>query len=400
MSHSERYGPVELALLVAVLVAFAVTPLVVRLAFRLGAIDEPGEDRRVHKLPTPRMGGVAVLLGVLTSTVLFVDWQIAPGFRQNSIDQLIAVLGVAAAVTLLGVADDVRQLHWRSKLTGQFVVAFAVVLLPLLGVARSVVDLVLVVRFIDPPLLHPVELPGWLGILLSVIWIVALMNMVNFIDGVDGLAAGTCAISAATFAVVAASYGRGNIAILAAATAGGALGFLPHNFRAKGARIFLGDSGSMLLGYLLAVIAIQGVLKTAAAVSLVIPLALLAVPILDTLFVISKRVKYRLPVSHADRWHLHHRLLNVGYSPRRVTISFWMWSASMSALALALRFVEYGNSRHWRPEGLALLAVFVLLALALSIYLATTLEIIKRRHVRERNAATAASRVVEAGGGD
>ena len=143
--------------------------------------------------------------------------------------------------------------------------------------------------------------------------------------------------------------------MLAAAVSGAALGFLPHNWRRGGARIFMGDSGSMLLGFLLAVISVQGVLKTTAAISLVIPLALLAVPILDTSFVVLKRMKYGVSVAHPDRWHLHHRLLNVGLSPRRVAATLWAWTASMSAVALALRFVDYGNSEDWNAEGLVVL---------------------------------------------
>jgi UDP-GlcNAc:undecaprenyl-phosphate GlcNAc-1-phosphate transferase len=221
------------------------------------------------------------------------------------------------------------------------------------------------------------------------------MNMVNFIDGVDGLAAGVCAISGATFAIIAASFVRANIAILAAALAGAAVGFLRHNFRRQGASIFMGDSGSMLLGFLLAVISIQGVLKTAAAVTLVIPMALLALPVVDTLFVVAKRLKHGVSPTNPDRWHLHHRLLNVGFTPRRVAISMWIWMGTMSALALALRFADYGNAADWHPRGLAIVGLFALIALLTTVYFLVTLEIVKRRHVKERNARIAAERAAE-----
>src|SRR5690606_10590393 len=162
-------------------------------------------------------------------------------------------------------------------------------------------------------------------------------------------------------------------------------GFLPHNWRKGGARMFMGDSGSLTLGFLLAVISVQGVLKTTAAISLVIPLALLAVPILDTTFVVLKRIRHGVSVASPDRWHLHHRLLNVGLSPRRVAAILWAWTAAMSAVSLALRFVDYGNSKDWNRSGLAVLGFVVAGALAVSIFLAYQLEIFKTRAVRERN---------------
>jgi UDP-GlcNAc:undecaprenyl-phosphate GlcNAc-1-phosphate transferase len=243
----------------------------------------------------------------------------------------------------------------------------------------------LIVNVIDLPFLHPFDVPIVLGVALVVLWIVAVMNMLNFIDGVDGLAAGQAAIIAATFAIIAASYSRIGVAVLAAATSGASIGFLPHNWRKGGARIFMGDSGSMLLGFLLAVISVQGVLKTTAAISLVIPLALLAVPIIDTSFVVLKRIKHGVSIASPDRWHLHHRLLNVGLSPRRVAATLWAWTAAMSSVALALRFVDYGNSRHWNRPGLVVLAFVVSGAVAVSALLAFQLEIIKSRRVRARN---------------
>jgi UDP-GlcNAc:undecaprenyl-phosphate GlcNAc-1-phosphate transferase len=245
----------------------------------------------------------------------------------------------------------------------------------------------LFVNSIDLPFLQPVDVPVVVGVGIVVLWIVAVMNMMNFIDGVDGLAAGQAAIIASTFAIIAASYGRIGVAVLAAATSGAALGFLPHNWRKGGASIFMGDSGSMLLGFLLAVISVQGVLKTTAAISLVIPLALMAVPILDTSFVVLKRMKYGVSITSADRWHLHHRLLNVGLSPRRVAATLWAWTAAMSAVALALRFVDYGNSNAWRVEGLLVLGFVVGGALAVTLLLGIRLEIIKSRSVRARNQA-------------
>ena len=171
--------------------------------------------------------------------------------------------------------------------------------------------------------------------------IVAVMNIVNFIDGVDGLAAGVCTIAAGTFAVIALSLDRNAAGVLAMLTAGAALGYLRHGFHP--ASIFLGDSGSNLLGYMLAAIAVQGALKTNAVVALVFPLVILAVPILDSSFVIAKRIKYGQPVYQADRWHFHHRFANIGFSQRRTVLYLYGWTLVLAMLALALRFVPYSD---------------------------------------------------------
>lgn len=386
-----RYGIYAFAF--ALVVALVATPLTSRLAVRLGAVDMPGA-RRVHTTPTPRLGGFAILVAMLVGALLAWDLHgVVPHRGRDLIaaDQMVVTVLAALLVTVIGAWDDIRGMLWWKKLSGQVASALAVVVGPLATDSTiGITQLTLVVRRIDPPFLPPVTIPDVLGICLAVLWIVALMNMVNFIDGVDGLAAGTCAISAATFAAIAVSYNRIDIAILAAALCGAAVGFLRYNFTRDRARIFMGDSGSMLLGFMLGVIAIQGVLKTAAAVSLIIPLALLAVPILDTLFVVAKRMKYNIPLSSADRWHLHHRLLNVGYTPRKVAGMFWLWTTSMSAVALALRFVPYKTGKQWHPEWLMVLSGFVLVAICMSVYIVIALEIVKLRRVRERNAARAA----------
>ena len=166
-----------------------------------------------------------------------------------------------------------------------------------------------------------------------------MINVINLIDGVDGLAAGVCVISAATLAIIALSLDRPRAGVLAALTAGGALGFLRHGF--PPASSFMGDTGSNLLGYLLGAIAVQGALKTNAVVALFFPLVVLAVPILDTGFVIAKRLKYRQPIYRADRWHFHHRMANIGFSQRRTLAYLYGWALVMAGLALALRFVPY-----------------------------------------------------------
>ncbi|HLM08085.1 MAG TPA: MraY family glycosyltransferase, partial [Thermoleophilaceae bacterium] len=217
----------------------------------------------------------------------------------------------------------------------------------------------------------------------TLVGIVAVMNVVNFTDGVDGLAAGVCAISAVTFAAIALSLGRVDAGVLAGLTAGAAVGFLPHNFHP--AKIFMGDSGSSLLGLMLACVAIQGVLKTAAVIALAVPLVILAVPILDTGFVVAKRIKYRRPVYLGDRWHFHHRFANIGFSQQRTVLYLYGWTAALAGLALALRFVPYSDGRgNFDPGWTTVIVVAGIVALATSVYLVYLLEILKFRRFRER----------------
>ena len=187
------------------------------------------------------------------------------------------------------------------------------------------------------------ELPAAVGVPLTVVGIVALMNMVNFLDGLDGLAAGVCAISAGSFCVIDLSLGRPDAAVLTAIVFGGCLGFLRHNFYP--ARIFMGDSGALLLGFTLAAVSVQGLLKTAALATLVLPLLVLAVPLLDTSFVVAKRLKHGQPIYLADRTHLHHRFENIGFSQRRAVVYLYAWCLTLALAAFATQFVHPHRAR-------------------------------------------------------
>ena len=232
-------------------------------------------------------------------------------------------------------------------------------------------------------------MPAWIGVPLTIVWIVAVMNMVNFLDGLDGLASGVCAISGTTFAVLALSLGKVDAAVLSAVVAGACLGFLRHNFFP--ARIFMGDSGALVLGFTLASVSVAGLLKTASTVVLFLPLLVLAVPIIDTSFVVLKRLKYRQPISVADRSHLHHRFINIGFGQRRAAATMWAWTACLGAAALATRFVPFREGGIWHPwETLAVVAI-AFGALAFSVYVVYLLEIVKlgnpriRRRLEERD---------------
>lgn len=355
------------AFLVAAGVALLLTPLAAALARRVGAVAHPRE-RDLHDAPMPRLGGLAILAGVLAATALFLPWD----------QQTRGILGGAAAIALVGAVDDAAGdgLHPVVKLLGQFGAAA----IPVLSDVR--------VENVTLPFVDPLDLGVW-GYPLTLVGIVAVMNVVNFTDGVDGLAAGVCTIAAATFAVIALSLDRVEAAVLAAATAGAAVGFLRHNFHP--ASIFMGDSGSNLLGLLLALVAIQGVLKTAAVVALLFPLVILAVPAADATFVIAKRIKYGRPVYSADRWHFHHRFANIGFSQRRTVLYLYAWTLALAALALALRFVPYSDDDGTLNAGWALvMAGFGGIAVAASVYLVLVLEILKFSRFRERQLREAA----------
>ena len=271
-------------------------------------------------------------------------------------------------IVAVGIADDLLDLSADVKLAGQVLAA----VVPVAAGVR--------VETMTLPFLGHLDLGDW-SYPLTVVGIVAVMNIVNFIDGVDGLAAGVCTIAALTFAVIALSLDRNAAGVLAMLTAGAALGYLRHGFHP--ASIFLGDSGSNLLGYMLAAIAVQGALKTNAVVALVFPLLILAVPILDSSFVIAKRIKYGQPVYLADRWHFHHRFANIGFSQRRTVLYLYGWTIVLAMLALALRFVPYSDDHGNFDLGWSLvIAGFALAAVAASVYLVLVLEILKLKRFR------------------
>jgi UDP-GlcNAc:undecaprenyl-phosphate/decaprenyl-phosphate GlcNAc-1-phosphate transferase len=353
-------------------VVWTLVPATEALAKRIGAMDIPNE-RSLHEVPTPKLGGMAVLAAVLLAGLIFLPWD----------QETRSILAGAIVITAVGVFDDLYDLPAGLKLLGQTVAAVIPVAsgvtvndftLPFIGrVDPSSVEL------LDPPAIGAIDL----GQVLTVFGIVAVANVVNLIDGVDGLAAGVCLISAASLSVIALSLDRTSAGVLAAVTAGASLGFLRHGF--PPASSFMGDTGSNLLGYLLAVIAVQGALKTNAVVALFFPLIVLAVPILDTGFVVAKRVKYKRPIYRADTWHFHHRMANLEFSPRRTIAYLYGWTLVLAGVALALRFVPYSdNHGHFDPVWTTVMALVLLAAFAASIYLLAALEILKLKRFRGR----------------
>ncbi len=341
-----------LAFAIALVTAAALTPLTKRLAVRAKAVDAP-RQRGLAPGGTPLLGGVAIFAAVAVAAALAL-----PGSPE-----LHGILGGAAVITVAGALDDRFDFPPLAKLFGQVVAA----IIP--------VQAGLVVQDATIPLLGRVEF-GSAGGPLTVLGLVVIINVVNLSDGIDGLAAGVCAISAGALAIIAFDLGRTDGGVLAAIVAGAALGFLVHNFHP--ASVYMGDCGSNLLGLLLGCIAVLGSVKTNAVLALVFPLIVLAVPFLDTTFVVLKRMKYRRPVYAADREHFHHRLDRIGFSARRTVLYLYAWTLSLAGLAVALRFVPYSDNGGTLNAGwTAVMAGLGLLVLAASIYLVYVLEILK-----------------------
>jgi len=376
-----RYWDAVLSFLVATAVAAALTPLAARLARRLGAVDHPRE-RGLSQRPTPLLGGLAILAAVLVAGWIWLPETIflphvhgrhGPG----GVVHVWAVIAGACLITLIGAIDDVRELPPVVKLAGQIAAA-------LIAVEGGAV-----VTAVNLPFVHELTFPNAGGVL-TVIWLVALMNVVNFSDGVDGLAAGLCTIDGIAFAIIAFDLGIHGAPILAAITAGGALGFLFHNFYP--ASVFMGDAGANLLGYLLGVTSVVASLKTNALVALIVPLVILVIPFLDTSFVIAKRLKYRRKPWAADANHFHHRMARIGFSQRKTVIYLYTWTVLMAGLAVGLRIVSH---HHQHQAGWIVgLMIFAVICAAASVYLIYVLEIFKFKGLRSdemRRADPAAS---------
>ncbi len=346
------WGFLSAAALVLVL-----TPLVARLAPHIGGIDDAKDRPRVHKQPIPRIGGLAIVAGILVPAAVFV------GLEDQYVGILLGTLGVAA----LGLYDDLRGLRPSRKLAGVALLA----LIPVAGYDVTLGNVTL-------PVIGDHDL-GWLAYPLAVLWIAGVANLVNLIDGMDSLAAGIVAIAAASFAILAASFLRSDAAALAAIVCGATLGFLRHNYHP--AKIFMGDTGALALGFLLATLALDGLFKTAAAITLVAPMLVLAVPILDTSFVVLKRLKYRRPPFGADHNHFYHRFLRIGFSQRRTAAYLHVWAALLATYAIFARFYPPRPRGDWDLERSLVLAGTGLIVVAASGWMVYSLEILKRRHL-------------------
>ena len=303
------------AMAAAVAISFLSTPLVKTLAYKVGAIDVPKDSRRMHKVPIPRLGGLAIFLAFLLSALIFAD-----------IDrQLQGILLGAVIIVVLGALDDVLALKALPKLIVQILAA---------GVA---VYHGCVIQFISNPNVFSnatyVNL-GWLSVPITIIWIVAITNAVNFIDGLDGLAVGVSSISAAALIVIALMVAETNIAIILCALFGACLGFIPYNMNP--AKIFMGDSGSTFLGYILATLSITGLFKMYAIISFAVPFLILGLPIFDICFAFLRRIAHGQSPMQADRGHVHHRLIDMGFTQKQAVAIAYMLTAILGLAAVVL----------------------------------------------------------------
>jgi UDP-GlcNAc:undecaprenyl-phosphate GlcNAc-1-phosphate transferase len=354
----------ELHAVYAFAVAFAVaallTPLTARFARRVGAVDQP-KARGLGREATPLLGGLAILAGAVVAGLLFIET------TSRTHDRFVGILLGALLITLVGALDDRFDLHPAVKLLGQIAAAVVPVAY---GVEATNITL---------PFAGAIDF-GSMGGPITVVGLVAMMNVVNFSDGVDGLAAGVCAIAALAFSIIAFDLDKNYAAILAACTAGAAAGFLVHNF--PPASVYMGDCGANLLGFLLGCVAVEGAVKTQAVLALVIPLVVLAVPFLDTTFVVLKRMKYKRKVYVADANHFHHRFSRIGFSERRTLVYLYAWTLLLGGFAVGLRFIPYSDNHGNLNTGWSLVvAAFGLVVIAASAYLVYVLEILKLRRL-------------------
>ena len=305
------------AFIVSFAFTFATTPLVRRFAFKIGALDIPKDNRRMHKKPTPRIGGLAIIFGFTVATLCF---------AQPS-RQLYGTLAGAAIIAVMGVIDDCKNLPAKLKFVIQIIAALVVVF-----AGDIKIDV-----FTNPNFLSDNPywvLPEWLSVTLTVIWIVFITNAVNFIDGLDGLAAGVSAIMSISLVFISIRVGEYSIAILGIALMGSCFGFLPFNFNP--AKIFMGDTGSTFLGFMLATLSIQGVFKSYAVISFAVPLLILGLPLFDALFAMIRRILRGQSPMTADRGHLHHRLVDMGFSQKQTVFILYAISGVLGITAVLL----------------------------------------------------------------
>lgn len=282
-----------------------------KLAKKIGAIDIPKDKRRMHTDSVPLIGGLAIFLGFLVSTVFFAEIDI----------KIIAILSGALIMVMLGVFDDKYALGAKFKLMIQIIAA-----------AIPVIAGVRIERIILPFLKSGGIEFGWLAYPITILWIVALTNAVNLIDGLDGLAAGVSAIASFSMFLIALMQGNYVIAVMSAALVGACCGFLPYNF--SPASIFMGDTGSTFLGFVMASLSVLGLFKIHAIISFAVPFIAFGIPIFDTSFAIFRRIKEHRPIMSPDRGHLHHRLVDMGFSHKQAVLIIYAICIVLGAVAV------------------------------------------------------------------
>lgn len=323
----ELWGP----LLVAFVVAAAVTPAAIKIAPKIGAMDIPKDERRMHKKPMPRFGGIAIYLGIMAALAVF-------ALKDKGIT---SVMTGCTLIYMLGLIDDLKDLKPLVKLCGQIVCATVVYIMG--------VRIEFITNYFGPGNMAFGDVACFI---ITVLWLIAITNAVNLIDGLDGLAAGIAAISALCIGYVAYIHGQYVPTLAMMAIAGAALGFLPYNFNP--AKIFMGDSGSELLGFSIAAVSILGTVKSATIVVVIIPALVLGIPIFDTVMAIFRRLAKHQSIGTADKEHLHHRIMKAGFGQKRAVMILYCISGIMGIVAVLY-------SRGLTVEYLGLTAVAIML---------------------------------------
>lgn len=343
------------ALLLALVVSLLLTPLVRKAAFKIGAMDKP-DARKVHKGLMPRMGGLAIFLAFALTLLV----------TQSIESKHLGLLAGGLIIVLIGIFDDTRGLSARVKLVGQ------------ITAAAAVIPFGIQVNFITNPVSGDMMHLGFWGIPVTIFWIISVTNAVNLIDGLDGLAGGTSFIAALTLAAVTwhqASFSGGagmEVAYLALILAAAILGFLKYNFYP--AKIFLGDTGSMFLGYALGTLAVMGVAKVATAISIMVPIIILGIPLMDVFFAILRRYQSQRPIFQPDKEHLHHRLMAMGLSHKQTVLAIYGVSLVLGISAFVLTLITTSQ------------AVLLLLILAVvMIVLANKIGVIGTQSLQQRS---------------
>ena len=323
--------------IISLFLSLILTPPVKKLAIKVGAVDIPKDDRRVHKKPMALMGGLAIYISIITTSLIFLP-----------IDKtLISIIIGGTIILISGIIDDINELSPRKKLLFQIIAAVVLVI----GDVK--------IDAITNPFTKTSNLInlGIFSVPITIFWIVGITNTLNLIDGLDGLAAGVAMISSLSFLAVASKFNYIPVIIMSSIIAGSCLGFLPYNFNP--AKIFMGDTGALFLGFMLAALSIEGVMKSVATIAVVVPIIILGVPIFDTTFAIFRRLLNGKSIAEADKGHLHHRLLAMGYSQKKTVLILYSISA---IFGISATLIAKTNSKRGVIWAVAIFIITLLLA--------------------------------------
>ncbi len=318
----------------ALIISFMLTPLARKLAFKVGALDVPKDNRKIHKKPMPYFGGLAIYVSIMSCMIVFM-----PHDKTN-----ISIMIGATVIVLAGILDDMYDMPAKVK----FIIQIVAACIAIYGGVK--------IHFVTNPLAETgISLLRNLTVPITLFWIVGITNTINLIDGLDGLASGVASIAAATLLFTAAIKGYYFIVLQCAIIVGASLGFLPFNFNP--AKIFMGDTGSLLLGYMLAVTSVLGTVKSVAAIALIAPIFALGVPIFDTTFAIVRRKLNNKPIMQADKEHLHHQLMKKGLNQRQTVLIIYLISMLLGLAAVVVSDAEPATG--FIVVGIVLIIVFI-----------------------------------------